>query len=64
MPRGTNDIIAAMVEPIHGTTCEIPRPGYLEDFTDLCRKNDILSIFDEVKGGHGAKRPVLRVSAR
>lgn len=51
--RGNNSIIAAMVETIHGTTCEIPRVGYLTEFVDLCRKHDILSIFDEVKVGMG-----------
>ena len=51
--HGRNDIIAAMVEPIHGTTCEIPAQGYLEDFALLCRRHDILSIFDEVKVGMG-----------
>ena len=51
--QGGNGIIAAIVETIHGTTCEIPRVGYLTEFVRLCRDNDILSIFDEVKVGMG-----------
>ncbi|PLU25085.1 hypothetical protein BMJ29_01030, partial [Sinorhizobium medicae] len=51
--RGRNPIIAAIVETINGTTCEIPAIGYLSQFAELCRQNDILSIFDEVKVGMG-----------
>ena len=51
--RGTNGIIAAITETIRGTSCEIPPPGYLTEFAKLCRDNDILSIFDEVKVGMG-----------
>ncbi|HEX7872334.1 MAG TPA: aminotransferase class III-fold pyridoxal phosphate-dependent enzyme [Sphingobium sp.] len=53
LPGGGNTIIAAMLEPIRGTACEVPPPGYLTDFARLCRENDILSIFDEVKVGTG-----------
>ncbi|HKY82683.1 MAG TPA: aminotransferase class III-fold pyridoxal phosphate-dependent enzyme [Sphingobium sp.] len=48
-----NSIIAAIIEPIRGTACEVPPPHYLEQFAALCRENDILSIFDEVKVGCG-----------
>lgn len=48
-----NTIIAAIVETIRGTSCEIPPAGYLTEFVQLCRDNDILSIFDEVKVGMG-----------
>ncbi|QRM56088.1 aspartate aminotransferase family protein [Sinorhizobium sp. BG8] len=51
--RGGNDIIAGIVETIRGTSCEVPPPGYLTEFVALCRANDILSIFDEVKVGMG-----------
>ncbi|KQY14943.1 hypothetical protein ASE23_25950 [Rhizobium sp. Root73] len=51
--RGNNPIIAAIVETIRGTSCEIPPAGYLTEFAQLCRANDILSIFDEVKVGMG-----------
>ena len=46
-------IIAAIIEPIRGTACEVPPPGYLAELVALCRANDILSIFDEVKVGMG-----------
>ena len=48
-----NSIIAAIIEPIRGTACEVPPSGYLTQFAELCRANDILSIFDEVKVGCG-----------
>ncbi|MBL3684626.1 aminotransferase class III-fold pyridoxal phosphate-dependent enzyme (plasmid) [Sinorhizobium meliloti] len=51
--NGRNPIIAAIVETINGTTCEVPPSGYLREFAELCRENDILSIFDEVKVGMG-----------
>jgi acetylornithine/succinyldiaminopimelate/putrescine aminotransferase len=50
---GKNTIIAAIIETISGTTCEIPPAGYLTEFAQLCRGNDILSIFDEIKVGMG-----------
>lgn len=48
-----NRIIAVIVEPIRGEACEVAPPGYLTAVADLCRKNDILSFFDEVKTGMG-----------
>lgn len=51
--KGGNTIIAAIVETIRGTSCEVLPPEYLNAFTSLCRDNDILSIFDEVKVGMG-----------
>ncbi|NWH09395.1 MAG: aspartate aminotransferase family protein [Alphaproteobacteria bacterium] len=51
--KGGNTIIAAMIETVRGTSCEIPPPGYLTEFIRLCRENDILAIFDEVKIGMG-----------
>lgn len=53
LPDGGNTIIAAIIEPIRGTACEVPPPGYLAQFAQLCRDNDIVSIFDEVKVGTG-----------
>ncbi len=50
---GTNSIIAVIVEPIRGSACEVPPVGYLTDIARLCRENDIMSIFDEVKVGMG-----------
>lgn len=51
--KGRNTIIAAIVETMRGTSCEVLPPGYLSSFTRICRENDILSIFDEVKVGMG-----------
>ncbi len=48
-----NSIIAVLVEPIRGSACEVPPVGYLTNIARLCRENDILSIFDEVKVGMG-----------
>ena len=50
---GTNSIIAVIVEPVRGAACEVPPVGYLTGIAKLCRENDILSIFDEVKVGMG-----------
>lgn len=51
--NGRNSIIAAIVETINGTTCQVPSDGYLTQFAEICRKYEILSIFDEVKVGMG-----------
>jgi acetylornithine/succinyldiaminopimelate/putrescine aminotransferase len=48
-----NRIIAVIVEPIRGAGCEVPPAGYLTSIAKLCRANDILTIFDEVKVGMG-----------
>jgi acetylornithine/succinyldiaminopimelate/putrescine aminotransferase len=48
-----NRIIAVIAETIRGTSCESPPPGYLVELASLCRANDILTIFDEVKVGMG-----------
>ena len=53
MVGGKNAVIAVMIETIGGTTCLSPPPGYLAALVDLCRANDILTIFDEVKVGMG-----------
>ncbi|MCF8709012.1 class-III pyridoxal-phosphate-dependent aminotransferase [Rhizorhapis sp. SPR117] len=51
--HGGNRIIAAIVEPIRGTACEVAPKGFLTELAQVCRKHDILSIFDEVKVGTG-----------
>ena len=50
---GGNGIIAAILETIRGTSCSVTPPGYLAEFAQVCRENDIISIFDEVKVGCG-----------
>ena len=51
--NGGNTIIATIVEPVRGQACEVPPTGYLTEIARLCRQNDILTIFDEVKVGMG-----------
>ncbi len=48
-----NRIVAVIVESILGESCKVPPVGYLTDVARLCRENDVLSIFDEVKMGMG-----------
>ncbi len=50
---GGNRIIAAIIETIRGTSCEVLPDGYLTEFIRLCRENDVLAICDEVKVGMG-----------
>lgn len=50
---GVNSIVAVIVEPIRGEACEVPPEGYLTELAQLCRDNDVMSIFDEVKTGMG-----------
>lgn len=51
--NGKNPIIAVIVEPIRGEAAEVPPEGYLTEIARICRDNDIMSIFDEVKTGMG-----------
>jgi len=45
---------AVLVEPIQGEGgVNFPRPGYLSDLKSVCRKHDLLLIFDEVQVGMG-----------
>jgi beta-alanine--pyruvate transaminase len=47
-------IAAVIVEPIAGSTGALPPPkGYLKRLRELCTKNDILLIFDEVVTAFG-----------
>lgn len=46
--------IAIMVEPIQGEGgVNTPRPGYLKELRDLCDRNGLLLILDEVQTGMG-----------
>ena len=52
--HGADNIAAVIVEPMAGSTgVLIPPVGYLERLRDICRKNNILLIFDEVITGFG-----------
>ncbi|MEK9627667.1 MAG: aspartate aminotransferase family protein [Nitrospinota bacterium] len=45
---------AVLVEPIQGEGgVNVPDPNYLKDLKALCKKNNILLIFDEVQTGFG-----------
>jgi len=50
---GNNDIAAMILEPIKADLVLAPPQGYLKELVDLCKKNDILLIFDEVFTGFG-----------
>jgi acetylornithine aminotransferase len=50
----TDRTCAVMVEPIQAEGgINMPSPGYLRELKALCRKRDILLIFDEVQVGMG-----------
>ena len=52
--HGKDTIAAVIVEPIAGSTgVLVPPIGYLEKLREICTKNDILLIFDEVITGFG-----------
>ncbi|WP_421830493.1 glutamate-1-semialdehyde 2,1-aminomutase [Larkinella sp.] len=47
-----NQIAAIILEPVVGNMgCVLPEPGFLQGLRELCDKNDILLIFDEVMTG-------------
>ncbi|GAB3900401.1 glutamate-1-semialdehyde 2,1-aminomutase [Larkinella knui] len=47
-----NQIAAVILEPVVGNMgCVLPEPGFLQGLRDLCDKNGILLIFDEVMTG-------------
>ncbi|MGE0404088.1 MAG: aspartate aminotransferase family protein [Kofleriaceae bacterium] len=49
-----SNIAAVVVEPMAGSAGVIPPPvGYLQRLREICTKNDILLIFDEVITGFG-----------
>ena len=48
-----NTIIGMIVEPIRGEAAEVAPEGFLTEVARLCKENDILSVFDEVKTGMG-----------
>ncbi len=50
----TDRTCAVLVEPIQGEGgINFPAPGYLRELKELCRKYDLLLIFDEVQVGMG-----------
>jgi len=67
--KHNNDKIAAIIiEPVAGNMgCIIPKDGFIEGLRELCNKNDILLIFDEVMTGfrlaQGGAQELLGVNA-
>ena len=52
--HGAENIAACFVEPIAGSTgCLVPPKGYLARLREICDKNGILLVFDEVITGFG-----------
>jgi ornithine--oxo-acid transaminase len=50
----TPNTAAVMIEPIQGEAgIRIPPEGYLHELHDLCQKNDVLLIADEIQTGLG-----------
>lgn len=49
----SNEILAIIVEPIQGQEIIVPDNNYLSQLVNICKENDILTIFDEVKVGLG-----------
>jgi ornithine--oxo-acid transaminase len=50
----TPHTVAFLVEPIQGEAgILVPRPGYLERAADLCRRNRVLLVADEIQTGFG-----------
>ncbi len=51
--ENNSDIAAVVIEPIQGQKINVGRRDFLEDLIKICKKNDIISIFDEIKVGMG-----------
>ncbi|MEW5722416.1 MAG: aspartate aminotransferase family protein [Thermodesulfobacteriota bacterium] len=52
--EGRNNVAAVIVEPEHGTAgCIPPPPEYFPLVRDICARNDVLLIADEVMTGFG-----------
>ena len=51
---GAENVAACIVEPVSGGIgCIVPPKGYLQRLREICDKNDILLVFDEVLTGFG-----------
>ncbi len=48
-----NNIAAMIIEPIQGQVLGIHPKGYLKEAIELCKKNNILTLVDEIKVGLG-----------
>ncbi len=55
-----NDVAAVIVEPIQGEGgINVPDSDYLENLSDLCTKNDVLLIVDEIQTGFYRTGPLF-----
>ena len=65
MEKAINSNTAAvMIEPIQGEAGVIvPQPGYLKKVAEICKKNNILFIADEVQTGLGRTGKTFRLPA-
>lgn len=55
------DVAAFIFEPIQGKGVFVPKPGYLQDAQELCKKYGTLMIADEVQTGMGRTGKFLAV---
>ena len=51
--KNDNSIAAMVIEPIQGQVLGIHPKGYLKEAIELCKKNRILTLVDEIKVGLG-----------
>jgi adenosylmethionine-8-amino-7-oxononanoate aminotransferase len=53
--QGTDDVAAFIFEPVVGATlgAVVPPPGYVQRIAEICKRNGILLIADEVMTGMG-----------
>ena len=60
----TPNTCAFLVEPIQGEAgILIPPDGFLREAADICRRNRVLLMTDEIQSGLGPHRQTLRIHA-
>jgi ornithine--oxo-acid transaminase len=56
----TPNTVAFLVEPVQGEAgIRVPSPGYLKKCAEICKKNDVLLICDEIQTGLGRTGKLL-----
>jgi glutamate-1-semialdehyde 2,1-aminomutase len=66
--KNKNEVAAIIIEPVAGNMgCILPKEGYLEGLRELCTKENIIFIFDEVMTGfrlaQGGAQERLKIDA-